>query len=342
MALLEVKHLSTNFRMDQGEVRAVRDVSFHVERGEVLGIVGESGSGKSVTMYTIMGLLADNGEIISGSVLFDGKEICRNAYPSRKVYEKEMCAIRGNTIAMIFQDPMTFLNPVLKIETQLVEPLMNHDKKMTRSQARVHALDLMHQVGIPSSEKRIMQYPFEFSGGMRQRIVIAIALARHPKLIIADEPTTALDVTIQAQVLELIDTIRKREDAAVILITHDLGIVAKMCDRINIMYGGKIVETGTDEEIFYNPKHPYTIGLFNCISNAEDDDGKPLTPIPGSPPDLLNPPKGCPFVDRCDKAMWICKDYMPDAAVFSRTHQCQCWLHYRKAVRKWEDNEDQP
>lgn len=342
MALLEVKNLSTNFRMDQGKVRAVRDVSFHVERGEVLGIVGESGSGKSVTMYTIMGLLADNGEIADGSVIFDGKEICRNAYPNRRVYEKEMCAIRGNTIAMIFQDPMTFLNPVLKIESQLVEPLMNHDRKMTRSQARKHALDLMHQVGIPSPEKRISQYPFEFSGGMRQRIVIAIALARHPKLIIADEPTTALDVTIQAQVLELIGTIRKQENSAVILITHDLGIVAKMCDRINIMYGGKIVETGTDEEIFYNPRHPYTIGLFNCISNAEDDDDKPLTPIPGSPPDLLNPPRGCPFVDRCDKAMWVCKDYMPDAAVFSRTHQCQCWLHHGKAVRKLANNEDQP
>jgi oligopeptide transport system ATP-binding protein len=334
MALLEVKNLTTDFHTDQGKVRAVRDVSFHVERGEVLGIVGESGSGKSVTMYTIMGLLADNGEIISGSVIFDAKEICRKAYPDRKAYEREMCAIRGNTMSMIFQDPMTFLNPVLKIGTQLIEPLMNHDRKMTKRQARKLALDLMRQVGIPSPEKRINQYPFEFSGGMRQRIVIAIALARNPKLIIADEPTTALDVTIQAQVLELIDTIRKQENAAVIIITHDLGIVAKMCDRINIMYGGKIVETGTDEEIFYNPKHPYTIGLFNCISNAEADDDKPLTPIPGSPPDLLDPPKGCPFVDRCDKAMRVCKDYMPDATVFSGTHQCQCWLHHEKAVRK--------
>jgi len=333
MALLEVKNLTTEFVTDQGMVKAVRDVSFQVEQGEVLGIVGESGSGKSVTMYTIMGLLADNGIIANGSVEFDGQEICRTAYENKKEYEKTMRGIRGNTMAMIFQDPMTFLNPVLKIETQLIEPLMNHDKTMTKAKAREKALELMRQVGIPSPESRLKQYPFEFSGGMRQRIVIAIALARHPKLIIADEPTTALDVTIQAQVLELIDSIRKEENAAVIMITHDLGVVAKMCDRINIMYGGKVVETGTDEEIFYNPKHPYTMGLLQCISNADEDD-KPLTPIPGSPPDLLNPPKGCPFVDRCDKAMRICKDYMPAVTEFSKTHQCSCWLNHEKAVKK--------
>ena len=334
MALLEVKNLTTEFVTDQGMVKAVRDVSFQVEQGEVLGIVGESGSGKSVTMYTIMGLLADNGIIADGSVTFDGQEICRTAYENKKEYEKTMRGIRGNTMAMIFQDPMTFLNPVLKIETQLIEPLMNHDKTMTKAKAREKALELMRQVGIPSPESRLKQYPFEFSGGMRQRIVIAIALARHPKLIIADEPTTALDVTIQAQVLELIDSIRKEENAAVIMITHDLGVVAKMCDRINIMYGGKVVETGTDEEIFYDPKHPYTIGLLNCISNAEEDDDEPLTPIPGSPPDLLNPPKGCPFVDRCEKAMRVCKDYMPAITEFSKTHQCSCWLHHEKAVKK--------
>lgn len=334
MALLEVNHLSTDFHTDQGMVKAVRDVSFHVEQGEVLGIVGESGSGKSVTMYTVMGLLADNGEITGGSVKFDGNEICRTAYSSRKEYEKAMSSIRGNTMAMIFQDPMTFLNPVLKIETQLVEPLMNHDKTITKKQAREKALELMRQVGIPSPEKRIRQYPFEFSGGMRQRIVIAIALARHPKLIIADEPTTALDVTIQAQVLELIDSIRTEENSAVLMITHDLGVVAKMCDRINIMYGGKVVESGTDEEIFYDPKHPYTVGLLNCVSNAEDDDDKPLTPIPGSPPDLLDPPKGCPFMDRCEKAMRVCKDYMPEVTEFSDTHWCSCWLHHEKAVSK--------
>ena len=334
MALLEVNHLTTEFTTDQGMVKAVRDVSFHVEQGEVLGIVGESGSGKSVTMYTIMGLLADNGIISNGNVSFDGQEICRTAFPDDKEYEKVMRGIRGNTMAMIFQDPMTFLNPVLKIETQLIEPIMNHNKNITKAQAKERALELMRQVGIPSPEKRIKQYPFEFSGGMRQRIVIAVALANKPKLIIADEPTTALDVTIQAQVLELIDSIRKEQNSAVLMITHDLGVVAKMCDRINIMYGGKVVETGTDNEIFYDPKHPYTMGLLNCISNAEDDNDDPLTPIPGSPPDLLNPPKGCPFVDRCEKAMRICKDYMPEVTEFSKTHQCSCWLHHEKVVGK--------
>ncbi len=334
MALLEVNHLSTQFRTDQGMVSAVRDVSFHVEQGEVLGIVGESGSGKSVTMYTIMGLLADNGVISEGTVNFDGKEICRKAYSSEREYEKVMREIRGDTMAMIFQDPMTFLNPVLKIKTQIMEPMMNHDKSITKEQALQRALELMRQVGIPSPEKRINQYPHEFSGGMRQRIVIAIALANHPKLIIADEPTTALDVTIQAQVLELLDSIRRKENSAVLMITHDLGVVAKMCDRINIMYGGKVVETGTDEEIFYHPKHPYTKGLLNCVSNAEEDEDVPLTPIPGSPPDLLDPPKGCPFVDRCEQAMRVCKDYMPRITEFSKTHQCSCWLLHEKAVEK--------
>ena len=242
-----------------------------------------------------------------------------------------MLDIRGNKMAMIFQDPMTFLNPVLKIETQLVEPLLNHTN-MTRAQARERALELMRLVGIPSPEKRIKQYPFEFSGGMRQRIIIAIALTCNPKLIIADEPTTALDVTIQAQVLELIDTLRKETNTAVIMITHDLGVVAKLCDRVAIMYGGKMVEIGTDKEIFYNPKHPYTKGLLNCIARtSEDEVEQSLQPIPGSPPDLLNPPKGCPFVDRCDKAMRVCKEYMPDAASFSQTHRSRCWLDDARA-----------
>ena len=335
MALLEVNHLSTEFYTDQGMVKAVRDVSFHVNAGEVLGIVGESGSGKSVSMYTIMGLLADNGVTKEGaSVMFDGQEISRSAFRSKREYEKVMRGIRGNTMGMIFQDPMTFLNPVLRIETQLVEPMMNHVKGLTRAEAKARALKLMEQVGIPSPEKRIRQYPFEFSGGMRQRIVIAIALANHPKLIIADEPTTALDVTIQAQVLELIDSIRREEGSSVVMISHDLGVVAKLCDRINIMYGGEIVETGTDEEIFYNPKHPYTVGLLNCVNNMDEDEDKPLTPIPGSPPDLLNPPNGCPFVDRCEKAMRVCKDYKPGETVFSETHQCKCWLHDERVAKK--------
>ncbi|MBQ1467770.1 MAG: ABC transporter ATP-binding protein [Solobacterium sp.] len=333
MALLEVKNLSTEFTTAQGNVLAVRDVSFQVDQGEALGIVGESGSGKSQTMYSIIGLLADNGIITSGEVTFDGQNISRSQFKTKKDYDNFMRQFRGNSMAMIFQDPMTFLNPVIKIETQLVEPLMNHTK-MNRSEARERALELMRKVGIPSPEKRIEQYPFEFSGGMRQRIVIAIALANNPKLIIADEPTTALDVTIQAQVLELIDELKVQGNSAIIMITHDLGVVAKLCDRIAIMYGGKIVEIGTDKDIFYDPKHPYTKGLLNCIANPEDDDEDELRPIPGSPPDLLNPPKGCPFVDRCEEAMKICKNYPPEVTVFSNTHQCSCWLLHEKAVAK--------
>ena len=333
MALLEVKNLCTEFKTDQGRVQAVRGVSFELGEKEVLGIVGESGSGKSQTMYSIIGLLAENGVIADGKVIFDGKDISRNQFATKKEYEEMMADIRGNSMAMIFQDPMTFLNPVLKIETQLVEPLMNHTN-MTKEEARERALELMRLVGIPSPEKRITQYPFEFSGGMRQRIVIAIALACNPKLIIADEPTTALDVTIQAQVLELIEKLRNEADSSIIMITHDLGVVAKLCDRIAIMYGGKIVEIGTDKEIFYDPKHPYTHGLLSCIANPENDDEEELTPIPGSPPDLLNPPVGCPFVDRCTKAMKVCKLYPPEVTTFSDTHQCACWLNQKEAMNK--------
>ena len=333
MALLEVENMVTRFYTDQGYVQAVRDVSFHVDQGEALGIVGESGSGKSQTMYTLIGLLADNGEVTNGKFIFDGEDITPTSFKNRKAYEEKMRKIRGNTMAMIFQDPMTFLNPVLKIGNQLIEPIMNH-YNVSRAEAREQALKLMAQVGIPSPEKRIEQYPFEFSGGMRQRIVIAIALANSPKLVIADEPTTALDVTIQAQVLELIDELKKNSNSAIIMITHDLGVVAKLCDRLAIMYGGKIVETGTDQEIFYDPKHPYTQGLLECIANPEDDEDRELHPIPGSPPDLLNPPKGCPFVDRCAKAMRVCKDYEPEVTTFSETHQCACWLHDERAVRK--------
>ncbi len=332
MALLDVKNLTTVFKTDQGKVQAVRDVTFSVDEGEVLGIVGESGSGKSQTMYSIMGLLASNGIIESGEITLDGEDISPKSFASKKAYDAKMLTIRGNKMAMIFQDPMTFLNPVLKIETQLIEPLMNHTN-MTKEEARARALELMKLVGIPSPEKRIKQYPFEFSGGMRQRIVIAIALTCNPKLIIADEPTTALDVTIQAQVLELIDTLRRETNAAVIMMTHDLGVVAKLCDRVLIMYGGKLVEQGTDKDIFYNPKHPYTKGLLNCIANPEDDSDKPLEPIAGSPPDLLNPPKGCPFVDRCTSAMKVCKNYMPDETEFGGAHKCKCWLNHPMAKK---------
>ena len=331
MPLLEIKNLSTEFVTEQGTVQAVRDVSFTLEQGEVLGIVGESGSGKSQTMFSLMGLLADNGQVTSGTITFDDQDISPSNFKTKKEHEKVMQGIRGNSMAMIFQDPMTFLNQIMKIEDQMIEPMMNHSK-MTRNQARERALDLMRKVGISSPEKRIKQYPFEFSGGMRQRIIIAIALANNPKLIIADEPTTALDVTIQAQVLELIDSLMEESSSSIIMITHDLGVVAKLCNRVAIMYGGKIVEIGTDEEIFYNPKHPYTKGLLSCISNPEEDNTNKLKPIPGSPPDLMKPPVGCPFVDRCEKAMKICKLKMPDVTELSATHQCKCWLSHEKAV----------
>ena len=273
MALLEVNNLVTTFKTDAGDVQAVRGVSFKLEPKEALGIVGESGSGKSQMMYSIIGLLAENGKVESGDVTFDGVDISQKNFKTKRDYDDFMRKIRGNSMAMIFQDPMTFLNPVLKVETQLIEPMLNHTN-MSREEAKKRAIELMNLVGIPSPEKRITQYPFEFSGGMRQRIIIAIALANNPKLIIADEPTTALDVTIQAQVLELIEDLKNKSDSAIIMITHDLGVVAKLCDRIAIMYGGKIVEIGTDRDIFYDPKHPYTEGLLKCISNPENDDEK--------------------------------------------------------------------
>ncbi|MBR1561416.1 MAG: ABC transporter ATP-binding protein [Clostridia bacterium] len=330
--LLEVRNLTVRFDTDQGTVYAVRDVSFDLAPGEILGIVGESGSGKSVSMYAIMGLLAANGHVDAGSVKFDGREIGRAAFPNEKEYLRVMRSLRGKDMAMIFQDPMTFLNPVLTIEKQLTEPLLNHTQ-MTHAEARERALELMRQVGISSPEKRIRQYPHEFSGGMRQRIIIAIALANKPKLIIADEPTTALDVTIQAQILELLKELTATTGASAIMITHDLGVVANMCDRINIMYGGKMVETGTDREIFYEPNHPYTQGLLNCVNKPGEAD-RPLRPIPGSPPDLLKPPLGCPFVDRCEQAMKVCKLRLPEYEALSGTHTSACWLNERRRREK--------
>ena len=337
--ILDVRHLKVEFDTDQGIVHAVRDISFRVREGEILGIVGESGSGKSVSMYAIMGLLAANGRVTGGEIVFDGEHIARSDFASVRAYEKTMCGIRGNTMAMIFQDPMTFLNPVLTVGKQLREALLNHRPGMTHAEANAQAIELMRQVGIPDPESRIRQYPFEFSGGMRQRIVIAMALANKPKLIIADEPTTALDVTVQAQVLELIQELSRQTGAAVIMITHDLGVVASLCDRINIMYGGKIIETGSDHEIFYTPNHPYTEGLLNCVNQSEEDEPE-MSFIPGSPPDMLRPPLGCPFVDRCDRAMRICKTRMPQRTVFSDTHVSACWLNEKE--RREEAKPDGP
>ena len=335
MSMLEIKHLSTDFETENGMVHAVRDVSLSVDKGEVLGIVGESGSGKSQTMFSVMGLLSGNGIVKDGSITIDGKEISPKAFSERKEYEQVMDRIRGNDLAMIFQDPMTFLNPVLRIETQLIEPIMNH-VDISKEEAKKRAIELMRKVGIPSPETRIRQYPHQFSGGMRQRTIIAIALACDPKIIIADEPTTALDVTIQAQVLELISHLKEEIDSGIIMITHDLGVVASICDRIAIMYGGKIVETGTVFEIFEHPQHPYTIGLLSCISNPNELEKKELHPIPGSPPDLLNIQDTCPFADRCTAAMKICKMRMPQETQLSDTHRCSCWLQHPKARKGGE------
>lgn len=333
MRMLDVKNLSTEFSTENGTVQAVRDVSFYVDKGEVLGVVGESGSGKSQTMFSIMGLLAGNGKVVDGSIKIGEQEISPVQIKNNKEYESIMNHIRGNDMAMIFQDPMTFLNPVLRIESQLIEPILNHNK-ISKAEAKARAIELMRKVGIPSPESRIRQYPFQFSGGMRQRIIIAIALACNPKIIIADEPTTALDVTIQAQVLDLISNLKTEIDSSIIMITHDLGVVASICDRIAIMYGGKIVESGKTDEIFYNPKHPYTIGLLSCISNPDELEKKELHPIPGSPPDLLNLGDFCPFADRCEHAMKICKVKMPDEETFSPTHTCSCWLTHPLAKKE--------
>ena len=329
--ILDVKHLKVDFTTDQGTVQAVRDVSFSVKEGEILGIVGESGSGKSVTMYSVMGLLAQNGSINEGEIVFNGESIARKNFPDNRSYEKKMREIRGNTMAMIFQDPMTFLNPVLTIGKQIRETLLNHNPKMTKKEANERAIELMRQVGIPAPEKRINQYPFEFSGGMRQRIVIAIALANKPKLIIADEPTTALDVTIQAQVLELIQEMSRQTGAAVIMITHDLGVVADIADEIVVMYAGKIVEKGKCRDIFYRRRHPYTWALLKSVPRVDYEKKQPLVTIEGGIPDMTNPPKGCAFCQRCPYAMNICSEYEPTKTTLADGHEVWCWLLDKRA-----------
>ena len=329
MSLLEIKNLTTEFKTDQGIVKAVRGVDYHVEKGEVLGIVGESGSGKSQGMLSLMGLLAGNGKVTGGTITFEGRDLSPNHYTdkkSKKQYEKMLQDIRGNEISMIFQDPMSYLNPIVTIEKQMTEGILYHTK-CSKKEAVERAIELMKMVGIPAPETRLKQYPFEFSGGMRQRIIIAIALACNPKLLICDEPTTALDVTVQAQILDLIKDLTKKMNTGVILITHDLGVVASLCDRISIMYGGNIMEEGTVNEIFYEAKHPYTKGLLNSIANSNVDHREPLKPIPGTPPDLIKLGNECPFAPRCSEAMAICTKYGPVNTEFSPTHKCKCWLH---------------
>ena len=320
MALLEVNDLHTSFFTDAGEVRAVNGVSFNLERGKVLGIVGESGSGKSVTAYSIMQILASAGKIVSGSIKLDGQELVNSG-------EKVMRTVRGNKISIIFQDPMTSLNPTYTIGKQLMEAILLHTNR-NKQQARERAIEMLRLVNINEPEKRMNQYPFELSGGMRQRVMIAMALACEPDNLIADEPTSALDVTIQAQILELMKDLQEELGMAIIMITHDLGVVAQMCDEVIVMYAGSICEQGTADEIFYNPRHEYTKGLLRSIPTT-DTAGTKLQPITGTPIDLLNMPQGCAFAPRCDAAMKICIKQKCERMRINEVHQAACWMNVK-------------
>lgn len=320
MPLLNVQNLCVSFQTHAGKVEAVRDVSFTVESRETVAIVGESGCGKSVTAQSILQLIpSPPGKIEKGSICFDGEELLTKS-------KREMEHIRGNKIGMIFQDPMTSLNPTMPIGKQIMEGVKKHQLLSTK-QAKERVFELLHLVGIPDPQKRFYNYPFEFSGGMRQRVVIAIALACNPKLLIADEPTTALDVTIQAQILDLMKKIQVQTGTSIILITHDLGIVAGMCDRVLVMYGGKIVETSDVESLYRNPLHPYTQGLLRSIPRLDLNRDEELIPIEGTPPSLLNPPKGCPFCARCPKAMRICLNNPPLITEPQPGKEVACWLY---------------
>ena len=322
MALLEVKNLRTSFFTDAGEVKAVNGISFNLDHGKVLGIVGESGSGKSVTAYSIMQILAGTAKIDpESSIKLDGQELVGAG-------EKVMKTVRGNKVSIIFQDPMTSLNPTYTIGHQLMEAIMLHTPR-NKEQARERAIEMLRLVNINEPEKRMNQYPFEFSGGMRQRIVIAMALACEPDILIADEPTTALDVTIQAQILELMNSLQKELGMAIIMITHDLGVVAQMCDEVIVMYAGSICEQGTADEIFYNPAHEYTKGLLRSIP-TENSDKEKLQPITGTPIDLLNMPEGCPFAPRCDAAMKVCLKHCAESMVINDDHWSACWMNVKK------------
>lgn len=333
MALLEVNDLHTSFFTPAGEVKAVNGVSFNLDRGKVLGIVGESGSGKSVTAYSVMQILEKTGKIVSGSIKYDGQELVG-------IGENGMKNIRGNKISIIFQDPMTSLNPTYTIGHQLMEAILLHTPR-NKQQAYDRAVEMLRLVNVNEPEKRMKQYPFEFSGGMRQRVMIAMALACEPDILIADEPTTALDVTIQAQILELMQSLQKELGMAIIMITHDLGVVAQMCDEVIVMYAGSICEQGSADEIFYNPRHEYTKGLMRSIPTV-DSDGSPLQPITGTPIDLLNMPQGCPFAPRCDAAMKICMRERCQRMQINDWHQAACWMNVKDAFENGELEEAQP
>lgn len=321
--LLDVQNLHTSFFTESGEVRAVNGVSFHLNPGETLGIVGESGSGKSVTAYSIMRILAETGKIVDGKILYKGQDLSTWS-------EKQMQQFRGDKCSIIFQDPMTSLNPVFTIGNQLEEAILLHTDR-NKKEARDRAVEMLTLVGINDPEKRLKMYPHELSGGLRQRVMIAMALACEPDILIADEPTTALDVTIQAQILELMQSLQDKMGMAIIMVTHDLGVIAKMADEILVLYGGRVCESGTAEDIFYHPAHEYTKGLLRSIPN-ENNMGKKLEPIPGSPINLLNLPKGCAFCSRCEAAMKICLDEVPAEKRLSDTHLASCWVNVRKEI----------
>ena len=325
--LLQVKDLCTSFNVSSGEVRAVNGISFNLEKGKVLGIVGESGSGKSVTAYSIMRILTHPGKIKSGQILFNGEDIV-------KFNKEQMRSFRGKRVSIIFQDPMTSLNPVYTIGNQLREAIMLHTDR-NHAQANERALEMLQLVGVNEPAKRLKQYPHELSGGMRQRVMIAMALACEPDILIADEPTTALDVTIQAQILELMQDRQKKLGMAIIMITHDLGVIADMCDEIIVMYAGRICERGTADEIFYNPRHEYTKGLMRSIPRLDSHKEK-LIPIAGSPVDLTNMPKGCAFASRCDKCMKICLEEIPAEMKINDEHLASCWLNVLEEYKKAE------
>ena len=323
--ILSVQNLHTSFHTDKGEVKAVNGVTFNLEKGKILGIVGESGSGKSVTAYSIMRILEKNGRITEGKILYKGQDIAEFS-------EKQMREFRGKCCSIIFQDPMTSLNPVFTVGNQLREAIELHtDRKGKEAEAR--AIEMLTLVGVNEPEKRVKQYPYELSCGMRQRVMIAMALACEPDILIADEPTTALDVTIQAQILELMQSLQKKLGMAIIMVTHDLGVIADMCDEIIVMYGGRVCERGTAEDIFYRPHHEYTKGLLRSIPNV-DRIGEKLIPIPGTPINLLNMPKGCAFCPRCEEAMKICIEEQPPEMQMPDGHFASCWLNVKAAMEE--------
>ncbi len=333
--LIEVKDLKVSFFTPAGEVKAVDGISYSLGYNEVMGVVGESGSGKSVEAYSIIGLLQSPGKVIGGSITFDGEDLL--AYSP-----EQMRQFRGNKVSMIFQNPMTCLNPVYTIGNQLMEALLCHDSSISREEAWKRSVEMLDEVGINNPEKRMKQYPHEFSGGMRQRAMIAMALICKPKLLIADEPTTALDVTIQAQILELMKKLQKEENTSIIFITHNLGVVAEICDRVSVMYAGKIIEQGKVNDIFYNPQHPYTKGLLASMPRLDEDGHERLIPIEGTPIDLLNPPKGCNFAPRCSECRKICLRSKPGFTDLGDGHISACWLHTGSSAGRRDSGKEAP